>query len=114
MLKLTTIAPNTFPRVGTNATAAIFNGKATRLSTNDTTEVLTFLRERPVHTVVMSSFINDNGIESELNRGIFYGYRGNGGKLEGVALIGHTTLVEARTSDALMALAASARRSKTP
>jgi len=117
MLKLTTTTTssrNTFPQANVNATAAIFNGKAVRLTTNDTTEVVAFLKERPVHTVVMSSFINDNGIESELNRGIFYGYRGNGGKLEGVALIGHTTLVEARTSDALMALAASARRSKTP
>ena len=70
-----------------------------------TQEVLAFLKMRPVHTVVMASFIADNGIESTLNRGKFYGYRGTDGSLEGVALIGHSTLVEARTEAALTALA---------
>jgi GNAT superfamily N-acetyltransferase len=62
----------------------------------------------------MTSFVNDNGIESELNRGTFYGYRNEAGRLEGIALIGHSTLVEARTEDALKALAFTARTSKTP
>jgi hypothetical protein len=48
----------------------------------DRDEVLRFLKARPVHTVVMTSFINDNGLESELNRGRFYGYRNNEGTLE--------------------------------
>lgn len=77
-------------------------------------EVLSFLAERPVHTVVMTSFINDNGLESDLNRGIFFGYRGTDGRLEGVALIGHSTLVEARSFDAMHALAITARQSTTP
>lgn len=77
-------------------------------------EVLAFLEIRPVHTVVMTSFIRDNGIESELNRGKFYGYRNRGGELQGVALIGHSTLVEARSEDALKALAFKARSSSTP
>ena len=77
-------------------------------------EVLSFLAERPVHTVVMTSFINDNGLESDLNRGTFFGYRSTNGKLEGVALIGHSTLVEARSHDAMHALAIAARRSATP
>ncbi len=34
-------------------------------------EVLAFLKVRPVHTVVMTSFIRDNGLESENNRGKF-------------------------------------------
>ncbi len=84
------------------------------LTKNETAEVLAFLSVRPVHTVVMTSFINDNGMESDLNRGKFYGYRGRGGTLEGVALIGHSTLVEARTTDALKALAFCARRAETP
>lgn len=84
------------------------------LTANDTGEVKAFLSIRPVHTVVMSSFIADNGIESELNRGIFYGYRNSAGKLEGVALIGHTTLVEARSDEALKAFALTARNSETP
>ena len=77
-------------------------------------EALAFLAVRPVHTVVMTSFVNDNGLENELNRGKFYGYRNAQGILEGVALIGHTTLVEARTEDALKALAVTARSSETP
>ncbi|MGE3466478.1 MAG: GNAT family N-acetyltransferase [Pyrinomonadaceae bacterium] len=85
-----------------------------RLETGDTKEVLSFLSIRPVHTVVMSSFITDNGIESELNRGSFYGYRGPDGQLEGVALIGHSTLVEARSDGALRALAFAARESEIP
>ena len=63
------------------------------LTSEHTAEVQAFLAVRPVHTVVMSSFIADNGIVSELNRGKFYGYRNTAGTLEGVALIGHTTLV---------------------
>jgi GNAT superfamily N-acetyltransferase len=80
----------------------------------DTAEVLAFLAERPVHTIVMTSFINDNGLVSSLNRGVFYGFRSDAGKLEGVALIGHTTLVEARTEDSLKAFAFVARESETP
>ena len=85
-----------------------------KLRNQDQSEVLGFLAIRPVHTVVMTSFINDNGIESDLNRGEFYGYRNAHGKLEGVALIGHTTLLEARSQDSLKAFAFVARSSETP
>jgi uncharacterized protein len=84
------------------------------LRQHDTDDVIAFLSIRPVHTVVMTSFINDNGIESELNRGKFYGYKNAAGKLEGVALIGHTTLLEARSDDALKAFAFVARSAETP
>jgi GNAT superfamily N-acetyltransferase len=84
------------------------------LAETDRSETLNFLNERPVHTVVMASFIADNGLQNELNRGEFYGYRNAEGILEGVALIGHTTLVEARSPEALKALAFTARGSKTP
>lgn len=77
-------------------------------------EVIKFLSVRPVHTVVMASFINDNGLQSELNRGKFFGYRNAEGKLEGVALIGHSTLVEARSEEALKAFAHKAKTSETP
>ena len=85
-----------------------------RLTTENQSEIMRFLSLRPVHTVVMKSFIVDNGVESELNRGSFYGYRDANGNLEGVALIGHSTLVEARTDRAMRALAITARRSETP
>jgi GNAT superfamily N-acetyltransferase len=84
------------------------------LTEADQQEVLEFLRLRPVHTVVMTSFIQDNGLVNASNRGIFYGYRNTAGNLEGVALIGHTTLVEARSDEALVTLALKARDSETP
>lgn len=84
------------------------------LTETDKKEVLEFLSNRPVHTVVMSSFIADNGIESPDNRGKFYAYRNHRGDLEGVALIGHTTLIETLSKDALKAFAHIARESKTP
>lgn len=84
------------------------------LGENVRQEVLDFLSIRPVHTVVMASFINDNGLESELNRGQFFGYRNLAGELEGVALIGHSTLVEARSDEAFAAFATAARTSDTP
>ena len=77
-------------------------------------EVLEFLNLRPVHTVVMTSFIQDNGFESLENRGKFFGYRNANGRLEGVALIGHTTLIESRSADSLHAFALIARQSETP
>jgi GNAT superfamily N-acetyltransferase len=77
-------------------------------------EVLEFLARRPVHTVVMTSWIRDNGLENELNRGEFYGFRSASGALEGVALIGHTTLIEAQSETALAALAAQAKQSRRP
>ncbi len=68
-------------------------------------EVLNFLAERPIQTVFMEGFIRDNGLVSSLNRGTFYGCRDLQGRLEGVAMIGHFTLVEARTERALAAFA---------
>jgi len=46
-------------------------GRVTGLKAGDTQD---FLSIRPVHTVVITGFITDNGIVSELNRGKFYGY----------------------------------------
>jgi uncharacterized protein len=73
-------------------------------------EVIEFLRQRPIHTVAMISLIQDNGLESPLNRGTFYGCRDLNGQLEGVALVGHATLMETVSDRALQALAQVARR----
>src|SRR4051812_46771888 len=67
------------------------------LAEEEREEVLSFLAERAVHTVCMAGLIRDNGIMSAHNRGTFYGCRNSEGRLEGVALVGHATLVEART-----------------
>jgi predicted GNAT family acetyltransferase len=71
------------------------------LTEEDRNEVLAFLAERPVHTVCIAGFIRDNGMVSPHNRGTFYGCRNSEGRLEGVALIGHATLIEARTTRAM-------------
>ena len=71
------------------------------LTNEDNSGVLDFLAERPIHNVVMSGFIRDNGLESWLNRGTFYACHNEAGKLEGVALIGHAMFLDARTDDAL-------------
>jgi hypothetical protein len=75
------------------------------LTAGSEAEVTAFLAERPVHTVFMASLLRDNGLASPLNRGSFYACRGARGALEGVALVGHATLIEARSEEALAAFA---------
>src|SRR5437667_3414733 len=58
------------------------------------TEVLDFLAARPLHSVFMASQIRDNGLVSPHNRGSFYACRDRQGQLEGIALLGHATLIE--------------------
>ena len=86
------------------------SGSITRLRTGQEFEVLNFLSERPIHTVAMMSMIRDNGLASPFNRGVFYAYRDLNGRLEGVALIGHATLIEAVSDRALSALSTVARK----
>jgi len=80
-----------------------------RLANTDRAEVLQFLAQRPIHTVAMMSLIHDNGVVSPFNRGTFYGCRDLKGQLEGVALVGHATLMETVSDRALAALAQVAR-----
>jgi uncharacterized protein len=80
-----------------------------RLENSDEAEVLQFLSQRSLHTVAMMSLIRDNGIVSAFNRGTFYGCRDLKGQLEGVALVGHATLMETISDRALAALAQVAR-----
>jgi len=68
-------------------------------------ETLAFLATRPEHTFVMTGWILDNGVVSDLNRGTFYGHRNGLGQLDGVALIGHVTLFETNNEVALAAFA---------
>ena len=84
-----------------------------RLADGDEAQVLQFLAQRPIHTVTMTSLINDNGIVSPFNRGTFYGCRDLNGRLEGVALVGHATMMETVSDRALAALAQVARECHT-
>lgn len=80
-----------------------------RLASGLEKEALAFLARRPLHTVWMAGLIRDNGVVSPLNRGVFYACRNDSGEIEGIALIGHATLFEARTSAALAIFARLAR-----
>lgn len=75
--------------------------------------VLDFLSCRPAHTVFMAGLIHANGLESSLNRGMFYGCHNQLGTLEGVALIGHAVMFETHNTAALNAFAAEAKRCDT-
>ena len=79
------------------------------LNTGDEAEVFEFLSARPIHTVFMASLIRDNGLVSPHNRGSFYSCRDQYGRLEGVALLGHATVIEARSENALASFARLAR-----
>jgi predicted GNAT family acetyltransferase len=76
-----------------------------QLFPGDEAEVLEFLARRPLHTAYMATLVRDNGLVHSNNRGVFYGYRNSAKNLVGVALIGHATIVEARTDAAVAAFA---------
>ena len=83
-----------------------------QLFPGDEREVLEFLSKRAIHTVYMATLIRDNGLVSPHNRGAFYACRDLAKNLVGVALIGHATIVEARTDDAVAAFAQLAAHSR--
>ncbi len=72
-------------------------------------EALEFLSARPLHSVFLAGFIRDNGLVSPQNRGSFYACRDRQGRLQGIALMGHAILIEARTDASLAAFARLAR-----
>jgi predicted GNAT family acetyltransferase len=90
------------------------DAQALPLRETEKAEALSFLAQRPLHTVYMAGLIRDNGVESSLNRGRLYSYRGSRGYLEGIALLGHATLIEARTESSLNAFARLAQQSSLP
>src|SRR5689334_23819789 len=100
---------STAPTVNERELPALESVSVKRLTNSDAAEVLNFLAQRPIHTIAMMGLINDNGIVSPFNRGTFYGCRDLNGQLEGVALVGHATLMETVSDRALAALAQVAR-----
>ncbi len=79
------------------------------LPTGKECEVLRAVSSPSLTNVILAGFIRDNGLVSPFNRGRFYSCRSNQGQLEGVALIGHTLLIEADNEGAIEAFAAVAR-----
>lgn len=88
-------------------------GSVHLLAGSDQDDALRFLKARPLHTAYLAGLIHDNGVVNPLNRGAFYGYRDSFGELEGVALIGHATLMETFTDRSLQAFAETAQRCST-
>ena len=101
---------STAPKVNERELPAWKSVSVERLANSDAPEVLKFLAQRPIHTIAMMGLINDNGIVSPFNRGTFFGCRDLNGQLEGVALVGHATLMETVSDRALAALAQIARQ----
>lgn len=87
--------------------------KVAKLNAGQEPEVLAFLARRPIHTVALVGFIRDNGLVSPLNRGTFYVCRDQRGHIEGIALIGHATLMETTSDRALEAFAEIAQKCTT-
>jgi len=92
-----------------NAFDAFQPGNIIELRAEHEQETLDFLAARPIHTVFMASLIHDNGLVSRHNRGSFYACRDQLGRMEGVALVGHATVVEALTESSVAAFARLAR-----
>ena len=80
-----------------------------RLSNGAEAKALSALSTPSLTNVIMSGFIGDNGLDSPLNRGSFYACHDEQKDLTGIALIGHTTLVEAFDESAMQAFARVAR-----
>ncbi|MEN3333487.1 MAG: uncharacterized protein V7641_2852 [Blastocatellia bacterium] len=78
---------------------------AQRLITENEPEVRSFLAERPLQSFGLLGLLDDNGLVSPHNRGDFYAYRGPENQLEGVALIGYNTIIDARSEEALQVFA---------
>jgi ribosomal protein S18 acetylase RimI-like enzyme len=85
------------------------NSSVVKLGAEHETEALQFLAVRPIHTVFMASLILDNGVVSPLNRGAFYGCYNREGILDGVALIGHATIIETESQECIESFARFAR-----
>src|SRR6185503_16320183 len=81
------------------------DGGAQLLENSEYAEVLAFLETRAIYTAYLAGLVRDNGLQNPLNRGNFYGYRNQVGQLEGVALIGHATLLETASDEAIRAFA---------
>lgn len=75
------------------------------LTADEEPEVMAFLNERSGYTFGMAGFIRTNGLVSPHNRGTFYACRDHERRLQGVALIGHHILFEARCDAAIEAFA---------
>lgn len=78
---------------------------AQRLTAKDEPEVRRVLAQRPLQTFGLLGMIDANGLVSPHNRGDFYAYRGPENDIEGVALVGYNTVIDARSEEAIQVFA---------
>lgn len=83
------------------------------LTSDETEDVLQFLRKKPAHCAYLTSLIHEHGLISPLNRGTFYGSKNFLGELRGVALVGHATIIEPTNKESLKDLAEAASHSNS-
>ncbi|HEY9232105.1 MAG TPA: GNAT family N-acetyltransferase [Blastocatellia bacterium] len=79
--------------------------RVSKLAAGEQAEVVGFLNQRADRTFGLLGFIHGNGLVSPHNRGTFYACRDARGQLQGVALIGHHLLFEARNEAVIAAFA---------
>jgi ribosomal protein S18 acetylase RimI-like enzyme len=91
-----------------------FQRSALPLCETEIFDALTFLAGANVQSVILAGMLLDNGVDKELNRGTFYAYRGVRGEIEGIALIGHSTIIDSRSEIALREFARIARNTSVP
>jgi len=89
----------------TNKATTSGASRVSPLTANREAEALAFLAERPAHTFGMAGWIRENGVLSPHNRGTFFASRDETGQLDGIALIGHSTMFETHSDSALMGFA---------
>jgi predicted GNAT family acetyltransferase len=102
---VTTMQQELATSLATGSVVPVESLRTQRLGQTDEAEVLEFLSIRPIHTVFMVSLIRDNGMVSSSNRGSFIGCRNESGRLEGVGLIGHATIIETESEECIKAFA---------
>lgn len=99
--------------IATLGTQRVSTAQVAPLRTDHSEEALTFLRDRPLHTVIMAGLLREHGPSIPAPRGDFYSCRSANGELEGVALVGRATMFEARSQAALKAFAKLAKRTSS-
>ena len=75
------------------------------LTAEEADVVLNFLPKKPAHSAYLAGLIEDNGLVSPLNRGTFYASRNFMAEIQGVALVGHATIIEPTNKESLRELA---------
>lgn len=104
------LTPISTPEAGHPLLIVAPKPEAVQVTEADRADVLSFLLRRPLNCSYLLGLILDNGLSSSLNRGSFYVCRNNLREIQGVALIGHATIIECINDEAVSSFAEIAAR----